>query len=116
MNEIIRDGGIKSRKLWYSVFSVVAMCVMAVVCVHFPALTALYGELVGGIVTVAGLYLAGNAATKLVGTKAPMETPGAAKPKAAALVQATQDHHTGVGAITEGQLEARLGPSENDSL
>jgi hypothetical protein len=74
MNEIIRDGGVKSRKLWFSVFAITTLFIGALLAGKFPPFAALYGDLVGGIVGIAGLYLTGNIAQKWVGTKAPMET------------------------------------------
>lgn len=85
MNEIIRDGGIKSRKLWFSVFVVVTMFGGAAVCAKWPALVPLYDTFVGGIVAVTGLFLTGNIANKWVGIKTlPQATPAPApEPKAA---------------------------------
>lgn len=76
MNEIIRDGGIKSRKLWFSVFSITIIFVGGVLAAHWAAVAAIYSTMVGGILGVVGAYLTGNIAQKWVGTKAPMEIPG----------------------------------------
>jgi hypothetical protein len=69
MNEIIKDGGFKSRKLWFSVFAVVALFLGAGLAAWLPSVAPLYGELVGGIVAIAGLFLTGSVATKWVGSK-----------------------------------------------
>lgn len=71
MNEIVRDNGIKSRKLWFSVFAVAMVLGGAFVAAHWPSLAPMYDTMVGGIVAITGLYLTGSVATKFVGTKAP---------------------------------------------
>jgi hypothetical protein len=79
MNEFLaKDNGYRSRKLVFSVFSVATMVATWWVAGRNPALVPMYDTLVGGIVAVAGLYLAGSVGAKLVATKAP-PSPVAAK-------------------------------------
>jgi uncharacterized membrane protein YeaQ/YmgE (transglycosylase-associated protein family) len=70
MNEIIRDGGVKSRKLWFSIFSIVIIFVGGVLAGHWAGIQSVYGTMVTGILGVVGAYLTGNVAQKLVGVKA----------------------------------------------
>jgi hypothetical protein len=97
VSEIIRDGGWKSRKLWFSVFAVLILLAGWVLAGHFHSLQALYDTFVGGVVGVSGLYLTGSVATKWVGTKAP-QAPAQASEKALG-----QD---------EASVTARLPPEE----
>lgn len=59
-----KDGGTKSRKLWFSVFTVMVLLFGMWYASRHESVAPLYGELVGGIVAIAGLYLAGNIAGK----------------------------------------------------
>lgn len=71
MNLIIKDGGVKSRKLWFAVF---AIAVIVGAGLYGPALwagsVAFYDAMVGGVVAIAAAYLTGNVAQKWVGAKA----------------------------------------------
>lgn len=78
MNEIVRDGGNKSRKLWFSVFSIVTIALGGVAAAVWPAFLPVYETFVGGVVAISGLYLAGNVTQKLIGSKVPA-TPAAPK-------------------------------------
>lgn len=71
MNEIIRDGGFRSRKLWYSVFATGMVVISGLGVLLWAGLAPLYDTMVGGIVAIAGLYLTGSVATKWVGSKVP---------------------------------------------
>jgi hypothetical protein len=73
MNEIIRDNGWKSKKLWFAAGAIASIFVGAVLAAFLAPIAPLYGDMVGGIVAVTGLFLTGNVANKWVGTKAPME-------------------------------------------
>jgi putative Mn2+ efflux pump MntP len=74
MNEIIRDNGWKSRKLAFSLFSVLTIFCGALIGARWQSFQPMYETLVGGVVAVAGLYLGGTIATKWVGIKA-IQTP-----------------------------------------
>jgi hypothetical protein len=78
MNDIVRDGGYKSRKLAFSFFAVITIFAGWIIAGKYPAMAALYDTFVGGVVAIAGLFLTGSVATKWVGTKAPADPP---KPK-----------------------------------
>ena len=70
-----KDGGSKSRKLWFSVFCVAVLFVgMAFIAYHEAAI-GLYDTFVGGVVGLAGIYLAGNVGSKLMATKLPPPAP-----------------------------------------
>jgi divalent metal cation (Fe/Co/Zn/Cd) transporter len=73
MNEIIRDNGYKSRKLWFSAFAIVAIFGGWIGAGLMPSLVPMFATFVGGVLGVAGLFLTGNVATKLVGTKVPAD-------------------------------------------
>lgn len=70
MNEIVKDGGVKSRKLWFAVF---AIAVIVAAGLYGPSLwagsVAFYDAMVGGVVAIAAAYLTGNVAQKWVGVK-----------------------------------------------
>lgn len=74
MNEIVKqiliDGGFKSRKLLFSVFSTLILLAGWFVAGHWVSLQPMFSSFVGGVVGVAGLYLTGSVATKFVGVKA----------------------------------------------
>lgn len=70
MNEIIRDGGIKSRKLWFSIFAIAVIFVGAILAAHWAAMISVYSTMVGGVLGVVGAYLTGNVAQKWIGVKA----------------------------------------------
>lgn len=70
MNEIVRDGGMKSRKLWFAVFAMMLVVISGAGAVYLPTFASIYETLVGGIVAVAGMYLTGNVAQKWVGVRA----------------------------------------------
>jgi disulfide bond formation protein DsbB len=84
MNEIVRDNGVKSRKLWFSVFSIAVIAVIGLAAGSYPGIVSIYSALVGGIVAVAGLYMTGNVTQKWVGAQAqPGLVAAAAAPKPA---------------------------------
>jgi hypothetical protein len=74
MNEIVEkilhDGGFLSRKLLFSLFSVIVIFAGWLIAGHFPSLQGLFQTYVGGVVGVAGLYLTGSVATNWTATKA----------------------------------------------
>lgn len=67
MNPIVADNGFKSRKLWFSVFSTAVIAAGGWAGAKWPQFAPLYDTMVGGIVGIAGIYLTGSVATKLVG-------------------------------------------------
>lgn len=69
-DEIIRDGGAKSRKLWFSIFAITVIFVGALLAAKWGSIAPLYSTMVGGVLGVVGAYLTGNVAQKLVGVKA----------------------------------------------
>lgn len=73
MNEIIRDGGYKSRKLAFCFFAVVVMFIGACVACKCAGFASIYSTFVGGVMGVVALLLTGNVATKFVGLKAPQD-------------------------------------------
>ncbi len=71
MNEIVKDGGMKSRKLWFAIFAITVIVGAAVVGpMIWAGFVSVYDAMVGGIVAIAGMYLTGNVAQKWVGVKA----------------------------------------------
>jgi hypothetical protein len=62
----LSDGGNKSRKLWFSVYSIGVMTVAALVGSRLPTFAPMYDTLVGGIVAVTAAFLTGNVAAKWV--------------------------------------------------
>lgn len=67
------DGGYKSRKLWFAFYITAVMVGAALFASERPGFAAIYGELVGGLVGIAGLLFTGNIAAKWVAGKAPGE-------------------------------------------
>ena len=73
MNDIIRDNGYKSRKLWFSVSAMVILLVGWIATAAHPALVTTYGTFAGYIVAIVTVFLTGNVANKWVGTQAPQD-------------------------------------------
>lgn len=69
MNEIVRDNGWKSKKLWFSVGCITAMFGGAILTGLWAPFGPAYSTLVGGIEVIAGLFLTGHVATAWVGSK-----------------------------------------------
>ena len=61
-----KDGGAKSRKLWFSVYAITVMVLAALIGARLPAFAPMYDTLVGGIVAVTAAFLTGNVAAKWV--------------------------------------------------
>lgn len=59
-----------SRKLWFSVFSVVMLYQGMVIAIANPAFFTIYSTFVGGVVGIAGLFLAGNVIAGKLGVAA----------------------------------------------
>jgi hypothetical protein len=74
-----RDGGNKSRKLWFSVFAIGIMFAALVYATSRSVGEALYNSFVDGVVGIAGLYIVGNIGAKWTASKsqgtAPVGTP-----------------------------------------
>ncbi|CAB4127076.1 hypothetical protein UFOVP75_60 [uncultured Caudovirales phage] len=66
-----RDGGVKSRKLWFSAGTSALIFLGAIVAGYWPAFLPSYATLVGGLLATLGLYLGGNVSTKWVVKKHP---------------------------------------------
>lgn len=65
----VADGGAKSRKLWFAIFTSIAIYVGAIEASDHQILEPLYSTMVGGLLGALGLYLGGNVATKVSLTK-----------------------------------------------
>jgi len=65
-----KDGGAKSRKLWFSVGTSVIIVLASLVVPH-----ALFGEVVAGLISVNGIYVGGNAAAKWIAARSGKGTP-----------------------------------------
>ncbi len=74
---ILKDGGVKSRKLWLAVGTSVAIVISGVVAAKFPTIGPLYDTMVGGLLGVLALYLSGNVATKYTLSKGVKPEPSA---------------------------------------
>jgi len=59
-----------SRKLWFSVFAIGMLYQGLVVAISNPAFFAIYSTFVGGVVGIAGLFLAGNVIAGKIGAVA----------------------------------------------
>lgn len=59
-----------SRKLWFSVFAVVMLYQGMVIAIANPAFFTIYSTFVGGVVGIAGLFLAGNVIAGKLGVAA----------------------------------------------
>lgn len=70
-----KDGGAKSRKLWYALFTSSFIFFGALVASKSDAFAAVYDTMVGGLLGALGLYLSGNVGTKWV-IKKDMTTQG----------------------------------------
>jgi hypothetical protein len=68
------DSGYKSRKMWFAVFAIGVLFVGMVFVINHGAAIGLYDAFVGGVVGVAGLFIAGNVGAKLAATKVPPQT------------------------------------------
>ena len=62
-----KDGGWKSRKMWFSLYCISLMSYMATKDID----SIKFDALVTGIIGVSGLFLAGNVGTKWVASKSP---------------------------------------------
>ncbi len=56
---IIKDGGYTSRKLWFAIFTSFMIILSSRIC-QLPSL----GEVISGLVAVAGIYITGNVITR----------------------------------------------------
>lgn len=61
-----KDGGAKSRKLWYAMFTSFSIFAGALVASKSDAFAAVYDTMVGGLLGALGIYLSGNVGTKWV--------------------------------------------------
>lgn len=74
-----KDGGYRSRKLWFAVYATGLIFAGAVVISRLPAVAPLYDTMVGGIVGITVALLTGNIAAKWVIGKANETSPVATK-------------------------------------
>ncbi len=65
-----RDGGWRSRKLWFSVFAIFIVYLGLRLAAGNDTFKPLYETFVGGVVGISALFLAGNLGGKFVSTKA----------------------------------------------
>lgn len=61
-----KDGGAKSRKLWYALFTTAVIFAGAMLSSTSDSFAAIYDTMVGGVLGALGLYLSGNVGTKWV--------------------------------------------------
>lgn len=73
------DGGAKSRKLWFSLYTSSLIVLSGYVCSILPAMVPLFDTMVGGLVGVLALYLGGNVGARFA-TKAPVPPAAPAAP------------------------------------
>jgi hypothetical protein len=66
MTAALRDGGARSRKLWYAVGTSVGIIACAGLCAYVPALIPLFDTMVGGLIGVFALYAGANVGAKHV--------------------------------------------------
>lgn len=62
----LKDGGAKSRKLWYAVGTSVAILICGFWSSYHPTFVPVLAEIVGGLLGALGLYLTGNVGGKAV--------------------------------------------------
>jgi hypothetical protein len=67
--ETLKDHGFKSRKLAFSIFTILCVFAGLVLAGFWPTIQPMYDTLVGGVVAIAGLYLAGNIGQRFVATR-----------------------------------------------
>lgn len=60
LKNFLADGGLKSRKLWLSVFCLVLLTVMVCVGCHFAAVAGMFPEYVGGVLGILTIFTGGN--------------------------------------------------------
>lgn len=65
----LKDGGIKSRKLWFAIFIALMIFVGALLTLKYPGFGANYETLVGGLLGISGVYLAGNVTSRWASSK-----------------------------------------------
>lgn len=61
--------GWKSRKLWFSVFAIGMICASGLMTIVLRFPENIFNTMVGGIITISGMFLVGNVSTKWVATK-----------------------------------------------
>ncbi|MDE2425712.1 MAG: hypothetical protein KGO96_07380 [Elusimicrobia bacterium] len=70
------DDGIKSRKLWLSIFCMCLIFAGAVLAHKVPEISALYPTLVGGLLAAAGLYHSANLMHRYLNNQIPFQNQG----------------------------------------
>lgn len=87
LKSFLADGGLKSRKLWLSVFCLMLLTAMVCVGCHFAAVAGMFPEYVGGVLGVLTIFTGGNVVARNATAKhladklAPMFAPPAEKPE-----------------------------------
>lgn len=71
--EIHKDGGWKSRKIWFGVGTQLMILAGAFVAAKMSTFGPFYSEMVSGLVGVCAIVLTGNVATKWVASKMPQD-------------------------------------------
>lgn len=71
MTKYRNDGGLASRKLWFAVFTSLAVVLGAAAAVKWPLFSPNYEVMIGGLLGVLGIYLTGNLGAKYVLGKTP---------------------------------------------
>ncbi len=67
------DGGIKSRKLWFSIFAMLLVIATAFMSTKGIIHKSLYPEVSDALVALAAIYLGGNVAGKFFASKLPKD-------------------------------------------
>jgi membrane protein DedA with SNARE-associated domain len=74
MNEHLKDGGVKSRKLWYSVGTSVLIFGAGLIAARWTAFQPSLATIVGGLLGALSLFIGGNVAGKhVLGKVAPTQ-------------------------------------------
>lgn len=64
--DFMSDGGNKSRKLWLVIFTQLLVTGMSMVAIKYHMIEGMYTTLVGGLISLAALYITGNVTNKHV--------------------------------------------------
>lgn len=73
--QLVKDGGYKSRKLWLAFFSIAIIFAGGVCASFWPGFSAIYTTFVNGVEVIAAAYFTGNVANKFVATKTRRKKP-----------------------------------------
>ncbi len=68
------DGGYTSRKYWLCVGAIALLTIVGVLTIWFPAIVAIYPELIGAVLGLVTIYCGVNVANTMVVSRAPAFT------------------------------------------